>query len=163
MSKTEEKQKPVVFWMWQEVDPETTPKKIKAVASQMTLHVSGGELHIDANGRKFMEPHVQVQFKAGKLETSDPAVIAAVRKLMADGERNIVEGDEGETEYLRHVAEPLSLKKTTAKLEEAKKENADLRQKNKDLAEKLAGLRKLEAAEEALADALTDKPAAAGA
>jgi len=163
MSKTEEKQKPVVFWMWQEVDPETTPKKIKAVASQMTLHVSGGELHIDANGRKFMEPHVQVQFKAGKLETSDPAVIAAVRKLMADGERNIVEGDEGETEYLRHVAEPLSLKKTTAKLEEAKKENADLKAKAAELAKKLAEVR-LEVSEEKLASALAgDKPAAAGA
>ena len=160
MSKTEGKQKPVVFWMWQEVDPETTPKKIKAVPSQMTLHVAGGELHIDANGRKFMEPHCQVQFKAGVLKTDDPRVIATVRKLMADGERNIVED---ESEYLRHVAEPLSLKKTTAQLESARKENADLKAKNLALAEKLAGLKKLEAAEEALADALTDKPAAAGA
>jgi len=159
MSKTEEKQKPVVFWMWQEVDPETTPKKIKAVASQMTLHVSGGELHIDANGRKFMEPHVQVQFQGGKLETSDPAVIATIRKLMADGERNIVEGDEGEAEYLSHVSEPATKAKLQAKNDELKTANADLRKKNQELSAKLSELR-LELAEDKLADALTDKPAA---
>jgi len=155
-----EKQEKVVFFAWQEVDPETTPKKIRAVPSRMSLAVSGGNLCVDANGRKFVEPFKEVRWDAGKLETSDPEVIAAVRKLMASGERNITESEE---EYLRHVAEPLSLKKTTAQLESAKKENVDLRKKNEELAKKLAEV-SLEVAEEKLEKVLTEgKPAAAGA
>jgi len=153
-----EKQETVVFYAWIDLSPQSDPKGTKAVPSKMSIAVSGGELRTDATGRKYREPFLEARFDAGKLITDNPEVIAAVRKLMI-GDKQITESEE---EFLRHVAEPLSLKKTTAQLETARKENADLRQKNKDLAEKLAGLKKLEAAEEALADALAgDKPAAA--
>jgi hypothetical protein len=161
MPETEKKQeaKPetVVFWMWQEVDPESTPKKVRAVPSKMFLAVSGGELLTDKDGRKYRNPFKEIRFDNGCLRTSDPEIIAAVLKLTADGERNIVED---EAEYLRHVAEPLSLKKTTAQLESAKKENQDLRAINAELNRKLNET-KLELAEDKL-EALVGGKAAAG-
>ena len=111
----------VTFFAW--LDDTSQGKGSIGIPSKMTVLVSGGSIHMDANGRKYLEQPKQVQFLNGRLTTDDDEVIATIRKL-AEHDRNISESEEV---FRAHVGKPADrLKAKTAVVAGLRETNATL-------------------------------------
>jgi len=160
MSKQETEQKKIVFYHFIETSPQESPSGVKAVPSNMIVHVKGGEVHRDSRGAAYVTEYRDIKFLKGKLEldAEDTEAIETLRNL-AKADRTITEDEDV---YLARIATPASKAKLQEKNDALKKENVDLKEKNAALAAKLSELKLVEKLSD-LADKLKEEPAAAGA
>jgi hypothetical protein len=129
----EEKQETVTFYSW--MGSEGRAGEEHACPSNQIIRISGGEAYRTSDGGKAKVPVVEARFQKGRFTTSDPTVIAELRRIIRNHPGGLSE--DLEEFYAATLTPKQRANRAVALGQKAATERDELIQENRRLRDKL--------------------------